>query len=135
MWFQLLRYRSQLLSPKRVCWIFFCWIAFTSDHQTFYSLFKVRRHVIGCINNDIVISLCSELRLRLSYYIHPRYGTTSTTLPTITSTITLRNSTTTATATTYYLKTTTSTTTAANSTTTTATTSTTTPCEKSDRRK
>ena len=50
--------------------IIFCWIIFTSYHQTFCSLFKVRRHVIGCINYDIVAGLCSELLMSLSYYIH-----------------------------------------------------------------
>ena len=44
-----------------------------SDHQTFCSLFKVRRHVIGCINHDIVVGLCSDLLIRSSYYIHLRY--------------------------------------------------------------
>ena len=34
----------------------------------FYSLFKVRQVVIGCINHDIVVGLCSELFMRLSYY-------------------------------------------------------------------
>ena len=29
---------------------------FASDHQTFCSPFKVRRHVIGCINPDIVVT-------------------------------------------------------------------------------
>jgi hypothetical protein len=33
----------------------------------FCSLFKVR-HVIGCTNHDIVVGLCSELFMRLSYY-------------------------------------------------------------------
>ena len=38
---------------------FICLIAsFTSDNQTFTSLFKVRRHVIGCINHVIVIGCC-----------------------------------------------------------------------------
>ena len=36
--------------------------------RLFCNLFKVRRHVIGCINHDIVIGLCSELLMRLSYY-------------------------------------------------------------------
>ena len=45
-------------------------VCFTPDHQTFCSLFKVRQHVIGCINYDIVVGLCSELLMRISYYIH-----------------------------------------------------------------
>ena len=49
-------------------------VFFTSDHQTFYSLFKVRQYAMGCINHDIVIGLCSELLMRLSYYNHPGYG-------------------------------------------------------------
>ena len=46
---------------------------FMSDHQTFRSLFKVR-HVIWCINHDIILGLCSELFMRLSYYIRLEYG-------------------------------------------------------------
>ena len=53
----------------------FCLILFLpSDHQTFCSLFKIRRHDIVCINHEIVIGLCSELLMRLFYYIHPGYG-------------------------------------------------------------
>ena len=37
------------------------------------SLFKVR-HFMGCINHDIVVGLCSELLMRLSYYINLGYG-------------------------------------------------------------
>ena len=40
----------------------------------FFSLFKVRRHVIGCINHDKIIGRCSEQLMRLYYYIHPGYG-------------------------------------------------------------
>ena len=43
---------------------------FISDHHTFFSLFKVRLHVIVCINHDIVVGPCSELLMRLFYYIH-----------------------------------------------------------------
>ena len=39
-------------------------------HQTFCGLFRVRRHVIGCVNHSIV-GLCSELLMRLSNSIHP----------------------------------------------------------------
>ena len=52
----------------------FCLIAFTSDHHTFSSLFKVRWHAIGCVTHDIVVGLYSELFMRLSYYIHQGYG-------------------------------------------------------------
>ena len=34
---------------------FLCLIVFTFDHQTFCSLFKDRRHAIGCLNHDIVV--------------------------------------------------------------------------------
>ena len=67
--------------------LFFLATVFSSDHPTIFCLilfyirpsdfcyqFKGRRHFIGCFNHDIVIGLCSELHLRLSYYIHPRYG-------------------------------------------------------------
>ena len=40
----------------------------------FSSLLKVRRHVIGCINHDIVVGNCSKLPFRLSYYIHLGFG-------------------------------------------------------------
>ena len=40
----------------------------------FCNLFKVRQHVIGCIDHDIVVGLCSELVMRLSYSIHLGYG-------------------------------------------------------------
>ena len=46
---------------------------FTYDNHTFCSLFNVRRHAIGCINHDIVIGLCFELFMRLSYYNRPGY--------------------------------------------------------------
>ena len=36
--------------------------------------FKVSRHVIEFINHHIVVDLCSELIMRLFYYIHLRYG-------------------------------------------------------------
>ena len=36
---------------------------FTSDHHILHSLLKVRRPTIGCINHDIVVSLCFELVL------------------------------------------------------------------------
>ena len=52
----------------------FCLIVFMFDHHTFCSLSRVRRHIIGCINHDIVVCLCSELHIRLSYYIHLGYG-------------------------------------------------------------
>ena len=32
------------------------------------------QHVIACINHDIVVSLCSELLMRLTYYMHLAYG-------------------------------------------------------------
>ena len=54
--------------------IVFCLIVFMSDHQTFCSLFNVRRHVIGCINHEIVVHLCSAIFMRLSYYIHLGFG-------------------------------------------------------------
>ena len=47
---------------------------FTSDRKTFAAFFKVRRHVIGCINHDIVVGLFYELYMCLSYYIHLGYG-------------------------------------------------------------
>ena len=40
----------------------------TPDHQIFEVYFKVK-HVIGCANLDIVVFLCSELFLRLLYYM------------------------------------------------------------------
>ena len=55
--------------------LLFVSIAFMSNHQTFCSLFKIRRHIIGCIKNDIVVvGLCSELVVRLSYYMYLVYG-------------------------------------------------------------
>ena len=46
----------------------------------FYSLFKVR-HVIWCTNHKIVVvGLCSELLMRLSYYIRRAYGKKCSTL-------------------------------------------------------
>ena len=57
--------------PRNFIYLFDCFYVRPSD---FCSLFKVRRHVIGCINRDIVISLCSELLMMLSYYIHLRFG-------------------------------------------------------------
>ena len=47
--------------------------SFTFDHQTFYSLFKVGSRVIGCKNHDIAVGLCSEILMRLSYYINLGY--------------------------------------------------------------
>ena len=52
----------------------FCLIVFYVRPLYFYSLFKVRRNVIGCINHAIVIDLCSKLLMSLSYYIHLGYG-------------------------------------------------------------
>ena len=49
-------------------------IIFTSDHQTFCGLFESQTACHQCINHDIVIGLCSELVMRLFYYIHPGYG-------------------------------------------------------------
>ena len=40
----------------------------------FFSLFKVRRHVIGCINHDIVFGFCTILFMTLPYYILLGYG-------------------------------------------------------------
>ena len=54
--------------------LFVCLIVFTSDYHTFCSRFKVKRHVIGCTNHDIVVGLCSDIFMRLSYYIHLGYG-------------------------------------------------------------
>ena len=45
---------------------------FTSDHQTFYSLFYGRT-CQGCINHDIAVGLSSELLLRLACCIHRIY--------------------------------------------------------------
>ena len=42
--------------------------------SAFFSLFKVRWHVIVCINHEIVISLCFKILKSLSYYNHPGYG-------------------------------------------------------------
>ena len=44
--------------PVKVRNNFIIFFVFTS---IFCSLFKVRQHVIGCINHDIVLDLCSEL--------------------------------------------------------------------------
>ena len=49
----------------------FVLIVFTSNHQTFCSLFKVKRLVIGIINSDIVIGLCLEILMRLLFCNHP----------------------------------------------------------------
>ena len=49
----------------------FCFIVvivFLCRTNTFFQLFKVRLHFIGCINHDIVVELCSELLMRLSIY-------------------------------------------------------------------
>ena len=54
--------------------VFFCLIVFTANHQTLWSLFKVRRDVIGCIDHVIVVGLWYEILLRLSYYIHLGYS-------------------------------------------------------------
>ena len=40
----------------------------------FLQFFKVRRHAIGCINNDIAVGLCSELFMMTSNYIHIYIG-------------------------------------------------------------
>ena len=63
---------------------FFCFVlffCFTYDHRIFSSLIKVRRHGIVCINRDIVVGLCSELRLRSPYYTHLAYGNSKTVSP------------------------------------------------------
>ena len=53
----------------------FCSSVFSSGHQTVFAVyFKVRLHVIGCINHDIEVGLCSELLIRFFYYIHLGYG-------------------------------------------------------------
>ena len=52
----------------------FLLIVFKSDHQTFCSPIKIRRHVIGCKIPDIVVGLCSELFTRLTYCNHLVYG-------------------------------------------------------------
>ena len=49
-------------------WVLFLLIVFTTDHHTFCSLFKIRRHVFVDINHNIVVGFCSELLLRLSIY-------------------------------------------------------------------
>ena len=49
--------------------VFFCLIVFSSNHRLFFSLFKVRQHANGCFNHDIKVGLCSELLMRLSFYI------------------------------------------------------------------
>ena len=66
--------RRQLATNRRnTSFLFF--LFFTSDHQTFCShLFKVRRHVIGCINHAIVVGLSSELLMKLSYYSRLDYS-------------------------------------------------------------
>ena len=53
-----------------ICWKFSQYYCFVCLFDCFFCL---RWHVIGCINHDIVISLCYELRKRFSYYIHPKY--------------------------------------------------------------
>ena len=51
---------------------FYCYnVCFTSDYQTFCSLFKTCH---GCLNHDIVVGLCYDLVMRLSYYIHLGFG-------------------------------------------------------------
>ena len=58
---------------------FFCPKAcFTSDHQTLPSILGQTCH--ECINHDTVVGLCSELLMRLSYYIHRSYGKNASTL-------------------------------------------------------
>ena len=59
-------------SHRFLLWMDFLFdlFVFTSDHHTFCSLFKVKRHAIACINNGIIVGLCSKLFMRLSYYIH-----------------------------------------------------------------
>ena len=54
--------------------MYVCLVVFIVRPTDFCIVFKVRRHVIGCINHDIVVGLCSELLMRLSYYIHPGCG-------------------------------------------------------------
>ena len=54
-------------------WFLFRGCLFCVQPSGFNSLFKVRRHVVMCINRDIVVGLCSELLKRLSYYIHLAY--------------------------------------------------------------
>ena len=55
------------------CFLFSLNACFTSDHQTFVQSIK-RQTCHGCINHDIVIGLCSELLMRLIYYIHLGFG-------------------------------------------------------------
>ena len=53
--------------------LFLCFLLFVSRPTiSLHSLLKVRLYVIGCINHDIVVSLCSELLKKLFYYIHHR---------------------------------------------------------------
>ena len=50
-----------------------CVDCFCVKLSNFFSLFKLRWHAIGCINNDTVVGLCSDLLMRLSYYIFLEY--------------------------------------------------------------
>ena len=55
--------------------LFFCLILFTPDHHTFCSLLRSDgMPFIGWINHDIVVGLCPELLMRLSYNFHLGYG-------------------------------------------------------------
>ena len=53
---------------------FTCYIVFYVQPSDFFGLFKVGRHVNVCINYNIIVGLCSELFVRLSYYITVGYG-------------------------------------------------------------
>ena len=58
---------------KKVSYCYVLIVCFAPDLETFCSLFKIRRHVIGCINHGVVVvGFCSKLlMMRLSYYVHP----------------------------------------------------------------
>ena len=56
-----------------MCLRYFLFDCFYIRPSAFCSLFKIRRNVIECINNDIVVGLYSKLFMRLSYYIHLGY--------------------------------------------------------------
>ena len=62
------------ISDQQTLKILIVCIFLTSDHHTFLSLFKVGWHVIGCIVHDNIVVVCSKLFMRLSYYVHQRYG-------------------------------------------------------------
>ena len=61
-----------LISPNNC--LFVCLNScFTNDHQIFVqSIQCLTGH--GCMNHDIVIGLCSELLMMLSYHIHLGFG-------------------------------------------------------------